>query len=111
MKLQNFAKIQIFLNSDQKCFSGGILNNYLIFEIKALKFVKLKTFKKKQKGINLRPNMPYLSTFWWNFKKVLSYLKTAPSNLSNSKPFRKKKQKYLNMGPKMPYLGIFGVKF
>ena len=35
----------------------------------------------------------------------MSYLKSAPSNLSNCKISRKNKM--LNFGPKMPYLGIF----
>ena len=41
------------------------------------------------------------------FKKVLSYLKSAPLNLSNCKILQEK-QKYLNIGPKMPYF-IFGL--
>ena len=39
-----------------------------------------------------------------NFKKLLSYLKSASLNMW-------KTQKYLNLGPKMPYLGIFGQEF
>ena len=45
----------------------------------------------------------------WNLKKLLSYFKSAPSNLSNGK-ISQKNQKCLNLGPKMPYLGIFGLE-
>ena len=41
----------------------------------------------------------------WNLKTILSYLKSAPSNLSNCKTLRKNK-KCLNLGPKEPYLDI-----
>ena len=51
----------------------------------------------------------------WNLKTSLSYLKSAPSNLSNCKISRKiqnfeKRQKCLSLGPKMPYLNIFDQK-
>ena len=59
---------------------------------------------------------PYLGTFALEFfKKLLSYLKSAPSNLSNCEISQKKneKQKCLNLGPKIPYLifRIFGPEF
>ena len=55
--------------------------------------------------------MPYLGVFFdWNLKRILSYMKSAPSNLSNCKISRKK-QNCPNLGPKMFYLGIFGLKF
>ena len=44
----------------------------------------------------------------WNLKPILSYLKSAPSNLSKWKISGK--NKCLNFGPKMPYLGIFGLE-
>ena len=48
--------------------------------------------------------------FWARIlKKLLSYLKSVPSNLSICK-FSRKKQKCLNLGPKMSYLGIFDQK-
>ena len=50
--------------------------------------------------------MPYLGIFDSNLKRILSYLKSAPSNLFNSK-ISGRKQKYLNLGPQTPYLGIF----
>ena len=43
------------------------------------------------------------------FKKLFSYLKSAPSNLPNWKILQKKK--CLNLGPKMPHLGIFELEF
>ena len=52
------------------------------FEIRTLKFVYLQNFMKKQKCPNLEPKMPYLGIFGWNFKKLLSYLISAASNLS-----------------------------
>ena len=49
--------------------------------------------------------------FWATIlKKILSYLKSAPSILSKWK-FCGKKKKCLNLGPKMSYLGIFGLEF
>ena len=44
-----------------------------------------------------------------NAIKLLSYLKSAPSNVSICK-ISQKKQRCLNLGPKMPYLGIFDQK-
>ena len=49
--------------------------------------------------------------FRLTFKKLLTYLKPEPTNLSNCKISKKTKQKYLNSGPKMPYLGIFRLEF
>ena len=43
-------------------------------------------------------------------KKLLSHLKSAPSNFSNCQNFVKK-LKCLNLGPKLPYLNIFGLDF
>ena len=73
-------------------------------------------FCKKQKLLNLGQKKPYLGTFALEFfKKLLSYLKSAPSNLSNCEISQKKneKQKCLNLGPKIPYLifRIFGPEF
>ena len=44
----------------------------------------------------------------WNFKKLFSYVKSAPSIRSNCKVFSK--NNWLNFWPKMPYFGIIGVK-
>ena len=50
--------------------------------------------------------------FWsWNLKMILLYLKSAPSNLSNSKFLRKKKQKCPNLESKMPYLAYLDENF
>ena len=48
--------------------------------------------------------------FDYKFQNVLSYLISAPSNLSNCKILQKK-QKCLNLGPKWPYSGIFIIEF
>ena len=58
-------------------------------------------FAKKQKCLYLRSKMSYLSIFdrkclimvflSSNFKKLMSYLKSAPSNLSNCKVLRRNK--------------------
>ena len=42
-------------------------------------------------------------------KRLLSYLKSAPSNLYICKILQK--QKWLNLGQKMPHLHIFGQEF
>ena len=42
--------------------------------------------------------------------RLLSYLKSAPSNLPICK-ISQKKQKYLNLRPKIPDLGIFRPEF
>ena len=41
----------------------------------------------------------------WNLKKIFSYLKSAPSNLSNDKIFRKRKMR--KSGPKKAVFGYF----
>ena len=46
----------------------------------------------------------------WNFKKLMSCLKSASSNLLTCNVLSKNK-KTLNLGPKIPYLGIFGLQF
>ena len=51
-------------------------NDIVIFEISTLEFVYLKNFVKKQKCLI----WVFLGS---NFKELLSYLKSAPSNLSN----------------------------
>ena len=46
----------------------------------------------------------------WNFKKLMSYLKSASSNLLTWNLLSKNK-KTLNLGPKIPYLSNFGLQF
>ena len=59
-------------------------NNTVIFEISTLKFVYLQHFEKKQKYLRLGPKMSYFSIFsGWNLKTILSYWKSATSNLPN----------------------------
>ena len=62
-----------------------------IFEISTLEFVKLQNFVEKWKCLNLVPKMPYLRIFGLEFENNLSYLISAPSNLSNRKTSRKNK--------------------
>ena len=50
--------------------------------------------------------MPSLGIFGLQIEKAMSYLKSAPSNLSNFKILLKK-QKCLKLGPKMSYLGAW----
>ena len=55
--------------------------------------------------------MLYLDIFGLEIKKkLLSYLKSAPLNLSNCKVSRNN-AKMPEFGTKMPYLGIFGQEF
>ena len=45
-----------------------------------------------KKYLNLGRKMPYLGIFFdWNLKRILSYLKSAPSNLSKYKFSARKK--------------------
>ena len=48
-----------------------------------------KLCEKKQQCLNLGLKMPYLGNFGQNFEKLLSNLKSAPSNLSVSKILQK----------------------
>ena len=54
-----------------------------------------------------------LFRYFWNIilKKLLWYLKTAPSNLSECKILQKKKKKSLILGLKMSYLGFSRLDF
>ena len=61
--------------------------------------------------LNLGPKMLYFGIFWLEFQKLLSYLKSAPSNLSNCKFREKPPQKCLNLGPKMCNTEFFGLEF
>ena len=82
-------------------FGQEFLKPIVIFEISTLKFVYLQNFTEKQKCLNLGPKTPDLGILGWNLKTILSYLKSAPSNLSDCKILRKNKsawiwdQKYL----------------
>ena len=88
-----------------RIFGLKFLKTIVIFEISTLKFVKLQNFPKKQKCLNLGPKMPYWVFLGYNFKKLLSYLKSATSNLSNCK-FREK-TKLPKFRTKNALLGIF----
>ena len=65
--------------------------------------------KKKNK---LRTEISLFEIFYTGIcKQLLSYLKSAPSNLSKSKVFCKKKKKKVSLGPKMTCLGAFRLIF
>ena len=58
--------------------------------------------KQTNKKSNLGPKMPCLGILKCKFEKVLSYLKSASSNLPKCQ-----KEKSLTLGPKMPDLVVF----
>ena len=66
-------------------------NIIAMFQISVFEFVLLQSLLQKLKSLNLGPKMPYFGTFGLEFekKKLLLYLKSAPSNLSDCK-FREK---------------------
>ena len=80
-------KLKIFkFGTKNTCFGylwSGIV--IVIFEINTLEFVLLQSFMKKWKFLNL--GQKYLISIFLgkNLKKILSYLKSAPSNFSNRK--------------------------
>ena len=92
-------------------FWARIKKNYCQIWNQHLQVCLFAKFTKKQKCLNLGPKMPDLCIFELEFETIFSYLKSAPSNLSNCKISQKKTQKCLNLEPKMPYLGIFGLEF
>ena len=63
----------------------------VIFEISTFEFVKIQSFKLKKNKLNLKPKLSYMGILDWNLKKLLLYLKSAPSNLSYCKASYKKK--------------------
>ena len=73
-----------------------------MFGISTLKFVKKKNIVQNKKTSNMEPKMPYLCLVGFKFEKVLSYLKSAPSNLSKCQDNKES----LNLAPKLPFLGI-----
>ena len=95
--------------SDLRILGLQFESTIVIFEISVLEFVLLQSLVQKQKSLNLVPKMPYFDFLGWNLKIILSYLKSAPSNLSNCKISRKNKM--LKFGTKNVYLRIFGLEF
>ena len=75
-----------------------------------LKFGLLQNFAKKQKCLNLGPEMPDLGILGLEFKNniVIFEISTFKFVLLQNVP---EKQKYLNLGPKMPCLGILDYNF
>ena len=79
----------------------------------------MQNFEKKRKYLTLRSKCPVWVFWGWNWKTILSYLKSAPWILYNCKIWRKRKiskfgTKNTLFGyfwPKLTYLGIFGKQF
>ena len=69
-----------------------------MLEISTFEFIKMQTFVQEEKSLNLRPKMSLFSIFRLKFGKMLSYLKSAISNLPNAN-FRVK-VKILKFGKK-----------
>ena len=59
-----------------------------MFEISTLEFIKMKSFAQK-KNLKFGPKKPFLSILDRNLKKLMSYLKSTPSNLSKYKKSNK----------------------
>ena len=84
-----------------------------IYEINSLEFIQLPKIEQNNDDNSNNEN----GYFWGssvflgqNFEKLLSYLKSAHSNLSNCW-ISPKKKKCLNLGPKISYLGVSGEEF
>ena len=58
-------------------------------------FSKRESFVQNSKSLNLGPILFYLSVLGRNFKKLFSYLKSKPSNLSDCRIFRKNKNSWI----------------
>ena len=56
-------------------------------------FVELQSLIQNENTLNSAPKMSYLGTFKPKFEKLLSYLKSAPLNLSKCKVSHKTKKK------------------
>ena len=92
-------------------FSARILKNYSHIWNQHLQLPVIAKFCEETKMPKFGTKNVLFECFWARIlKMLLSYLKSAPSNLSITK-FCKKNQKYLNLRPKMPYLGNFGLEF
>ena len=76
------------------------------FLITTLGFVKFKvSSKNKRKTLELNPKMPFWINLGENLKKLLLYLKSVSSNISNIKS--NVKQKNLDFGTKNALFGYF----
>ena len=53
------------------------------------RFFQMQSFVENKNSSNLGPKMSYLGIFKQELKKLLSYLKSAPSNLSNCNVYLK----------------------
>ena len=78
----------------------------VIFQISVLEFVLLQSLVQKSSSLNLGPKMRVRVLLGWNLKIILSYLKSAPWNLSDCK-ISWKKTKMLKLGTKNALFGYF----
>ena len=92
-------------------FLGKILKNYFAIRNQYTQVLLIAKFSEKGNA-QIREQEPLICIFFfrWNFKTLLSYLESTPSNLWNMKILWKNK-KSLNLGRKRPYLGIFRPEF
>ena len=92
-------------------FSARILKNYSHIWNQHLQLGVIAKFCEETKIPKFGTKNVLFECFWARIlKMLLSYLKSAPSNLSIWKISRKKKS-CLNLGPKIPYLGVFRLVF
>ena len=73
------------------CSWGRILKNYCHIWNQHLRISVIAKFYEEKRCLNLGPEGPNLGIFGEELKKLLSYLKSATSNLSNCKIFGKTK--------------------
>ena len=75
---------------NQKCFIWvfrpvNLKNNCYLWEISVLEFAEMQKLVQNFGTKNLGPKMPYLAILGCKLEKVLIYLRSIPSNLSNCK--------------------------
>ena len=96
--------IWVFLGWNSKKLGFFYISTLKLFQTKFCPKIKILKFGTKIALIG------YLGILDWNFKNLMSNLKSASSNLLTCKNSSKNK-KFLNLGAKIPYLGIFGPQF
>ena len=92
-------------------FWARILKTYCHIWNQCPRICLIAKYRKKTKMPKFGAKNALFGYFWARiWKKLLSYLKLAPSNLSKWK-ISQQKLGCLNLGAKMPYLGIFELEF
>ena len=81
----------------------------VIFGISILEFAEMQKNAQNKKKIKFGTKMSHLVILGFKFEKVLSYLKSASSNLSKCKVSRKVKNTCCQY--QMPDLGVFRLQF